>query len=110
MAYDLDIYKGTSFSLSLTLKDSEGTPIDLTNYNVSGFLKYRPSDTGKLCNLNPTKTNAPSGIVSLSISYATTADLPCGYGFYDIQIHNTGTDIVTRVLDGKANIYPEYSY
>jgi hypothetical protein len=110
MAYDFDIYKGTTFSLSLTLKDSNGTPINLSGYNVSGFLKYRPSDTDKLCDLNPIKTNPASGIVTLTISYNTTATLPCGHGFYDIQIHNTGTDIVTRVLDGKANIYPEFTY
>jgi len=110
MAYDLDIYKGTTFALSLTLKDSSDAIINLSGYEVSGFLKYRYSDSGKLCDLNVVKTSPASGIVTLTIPYTGTAILPVGYGWYDIQIRETGTDVITRAQDGKASIFPEATY
>lgn len=110
MAYDLNIYKGTTFSLSLTLKDSDSVAINLSGYNVSGFLRYQISDANKLCDLNLVKTTPESGIVTSTIHYTGTAALPAGYGFYDIQIFNAETNVITRVLDGKAIIHPEITY
>lgn len=111
MAYDIEIYKGSTFTLGLTLRDTAGVPIDLTSYNVSGFLKYRYSDSNKLVSLNASKT-APfaSGIVSLSIPSSGTESLPVGYAFYDIEIYHTGLETVDKVLVGKASIYPEVTY
>ena len=109
-SYDLEIYKGTTYTLSLTLKDDAGAIIDLSYYLVSGFLKQRYSDTGKLINLSPTVTVPTSGIISLNISDIGTASLSPGYAFYDIQIKNTGTLVVSTALAGKASIYPEITY
>jgi hypothetical protein len=108
--YDFDIYKGATLSLTLTLKDSNDTAIDLTPYNVSGYLKYKHSDANKLCDLNPVKTTPTSGIITLTIPATGTAVLPCGYGFYDIELHHTGNGMVLKVLNGKTLIYPEVTY
>ena len=110
MAYDFDIYKGTTFSLSLTLKDSDSVAINLSGYSVSGFLRYNYGSSGKLCDLNAVKTTPASGIVTLTVVPSGTAALPCGYAFYDLQILNTGDGVITRVLDGKASIHPEVTY
>jgi hypothetical protein len=108
MAYDLDIYQGETFTLSLTLKDSAGVPIDLTNYEVSGVLKSRFGDTAVLTNLNPIKAIPyTSGVIGLSISYTGTTVLPVGYAFYDIETFQTISGVVSKVLRGKASIYPE---
>ena len=108
--YDLNIYQGSSFALSLTLKDSCGSPINLSGYEgLSGFIKYRYSDSGKLADLNPTKlTPYTSGKISLSISADVTSSLPVTVAVYDIETYS-GIN-VQKVLAGRANIFPQATY
>lgn len=108
--YDLSIYQGATFSLSLTVRDSDSVAINLSNSLISGYLKTYYSNTGKLTDLNVQISNASSGIISMSIPASITASLPINYAFYDVEALNTGTLVTTRVLAGKALIYPEVTY
>ena len=110
-AYDFDIYKGSTFSLGITLRDGDGYAIDLTDYNVSGYLKYRYSDSVKLVDLGLAKI-APytSGIVTLTIPNTGTAVLPVTLARYDIEIYHTGSGTTDKILQGKVAIYPEVTY
>lgn len=110
-SYDLEIFKGETFTLSIILKDSNEVPIDLTDYNVSGYLKYKYSDSNKLIDLNIQKV-APytSGAVSLTLSSTGTEQLPVTLGFYDIEIFHTGLGETLKLLRGKASIFPEATY
>ena len=108
--YDIDIYQGQTFNLSLTLKDDQGLPISLTGQAVSGLLKTRYSDTGSLMSLGASIVSAPNGTISLNISAIDTAKLPVNYSVYDIEMIHTGNGTVTKVLAGKASIYPEVTY
>ncbi len=110
-SYNLEIYQGATFSLSLTLKDSDSVPIDLTDYNVSGYLKYRYSDVNFLVNLNSTKV-APygSGVITLTIPATGTATIPTTIAFYDIEIGHTTSGTISKVLRGSAFVYPEVTY
>ncbi len=109
-AYDLNIDRGTTFSLSMTLNDSNSAPIDLTNYQVSGFLKYQYSDSNILANLNATKIDPfTSGLISLSISATGTFALPITIGKYDINIYDTSGN-VTKVLYGNAYVNPQVTF
>lgn len=108
--YDLQIPQGQTFSLSLTLKDNNGVPINLSGFAISGYLKSKYSDTGKLADLNVAITDAANGGVSLGISATETAALPVNYAFYDIEMLNSGDNSVTKVLAGKASISPEITY
>lgn len=108
--YNLTIYKGATYSLSLTLKDSNSVPINLSGYAISGFLKTQYSNTGKLCSLNVSVADATGGIVTLGIPASGTEVLPVGYGFYDIEMLNSGNNSVTKVLAGRVSIFPEVTY
>ena len=110
-SYTLEVYKGSTFSLSVTLKDSNDTPINLTDYEVSGFLKYKYSNSAKLANLNATRlVPYTGGNISLSIVPSGTADLPVTLGVYDVEIRHTGSGIITKVLAGPVKIYPEATW
>lgn len=110
-SYDIQIYKGATFSLSVTLKDENENPIDLTNYNVSGFLKYRYSDSTALTSLNAQKLSPlESGDISLSIHATGTAVLPVTIGVYDVELFNTVSGTVSKVLRGNASIFPEVTF
>ena len=108
--FDLSIYQGQTYALSLTLRDSNSTPINLNGFAISGFIKTRFGDTSKLCDLNVAIANAPSGIVTLSIPASGTAALPVNYAFYDVEMLNSGDGSVTKVLAGKVSVFPEVTY
>jgi len=109
-SFDLSIIQGQTFTLSVTVRDINGVPIDLSGYNISGYLKTRYSDTGKLTDLNATIANGPSGIVTLSIPATGTAALPINYAFYDVEMMNPGDGTITKVLAGKASVFPEITF
>jgi hypothetical protein len=106
-SYNLAIYQGSTLALTLTLNDSAGNAINLSNYVVSGQIRNRYSSTGVLAQLTATITSAVNGQISVSLPATTTRDLPVGIGVYDIEITNTGTNYVTKPLVGKAYVYPE---
>ena len=110
-SYDLNIYKGATYSLGLTVKDTNGVPLNLSGYGISGYLKFGYSNTGRLADLNATRS-APfsGGTVNLSIPASVTESLPCGVGFYDIEIRSSGDGSVTKILRGRAEIFPETTY
>ena len=113
-SYNLIINKGITFSQNISVTGNGGNPFDLSGYALSGFLKFRYSDTGKLTSLNPSGVLPLSGgVINISIPATGTVKLPISYGFYDIQLFGTGIGIPTTVIQalyGKANIFPEVTY
>jgi hypothetical protein len=105
--YDLQIAQGTSYQLSVTLTDTYGNPIDLTYFNLSGYIKSSYGATGYLTDLNPTAITPTSGIITLSMGAAETSTLPIGINFYDIKMI-TG-DVSILALAGKAFVSPTIS-
>jgi hypothetical protein len=109
-SYDFEIKKGATFFTSITLTDNNDSPIDLTDYTVSGLLKYRFSDSTSLVSLNPAKALPyASGIINISIPANETATLPVTLARYDIELHHS-EGYVDKVLDGVVTINPEVTY
>ena len=108
--YDLEIYQGQTFALSLTVRDDAGAPMNLNGARVSGYLKARYSDSGKLADLNAVILDAVSGVVGLGITYSGTERLPVGYGFYDVEMLAPDGTTKVKILAGKASIFPEATF
>jgi len=116
--YNLDIIQGSTFSAQLTIKDSSGSRVDLTDYSVRGHLKYNYGTGVSLMDLSPTVNigatlnpatstyTAASGVIDVKLTAAQTATLPVIMGVYDIETYNNDGE-VNKVLDGKARIHPE---
>ena len=105
--YDLQIYKGASYLLSVTLTDINNTVIDLSSLNVSSYIRSNYGSTGVIANLNPQIINSTSGIITLSLGYSQTTGLPIGISFYDIKLSTGDTSILA--LAGKVYISPTIS-
>ena len=58
--YDLNITKGSSFTVRLVTQDTNGSVIDLTNWNVRGYAKIKYSEANLLVDLNPQKVSPNS--------------------------------------------------
>ena len=92
--YDLNITQGSSFTVRLVTQDTNGSVIDLTNWNVRGYAKIKYSEANLLVDLNPQKVSPNSnGFIDIQLTAATTATLPVTEGVYDIEIYdNFGKD------------------
>lgn len=105
--YDISIEQGSSFNLTLTAKDSNGTPLNLTGYNARGGVKYGYGSTGYLIDLNPTiHPSYVSGLINVSIPASGTSYLPVTKAVYDIEVFNN-SNYTFKAIRGYVNVIPE---
>lgn len=105
--YDISIEQGSSFNLSLTARDSSGSPLNLSGYNARGGIKYGFGSTGYLLNLSPTiDPSVISGIIHISLSSSQTSSLPVTRAIYDVEVY-AANDYTFKALRGYVDILPE---
>ena len=125
-SYDLNITQGSSFNIRLTTKDSIGNALNLSGYHVSGFIRNKYSDSVGLLDLDPDIVSGQSvptdstnwqndaifsGLIDVNLNASETSTLPITQALYDIEIYvNNAETNVFKILNGKANIYPEATY
>lgn len=107
MAYDISLTQGEDFNLTATLKNSDGTNMNLSGYNVRGKVKYNYGSDTYLLDLDPQIYSSASGIITVNLTAAETASLPITVAFYDIEKYTSGDNSVNKVLNGKMTICPE---
>jgi len=112
--YDINIYQGATFTLDVTVKDSEGNAKDISGYIGSGMIKIKATDTTALAEFDVNVHQDDSGMVTISLSAEDTDALPTRGTYYkeketyyyDIELHEDRGDTVIRLLQGKAYVYP----
>lgn len=110
-SYDINLTRGSDFSVRLVVKDDAGASYNLSGYTASGIIRNKYSDLNPLLDLNPTVVSGvngagyASGFIDIEISGAQTTGLPITQAVYDIEIYK-GT-YHQKVILGQANIYPE---
>lgn len=100
---NLTIDQGASFSTTTTLTDTDGNPIDLTNY--SGAAQMRKTYTSSSAVTFNVSLGGTLGTVVLSLSANATANVAAGRYVYDVELtDNTG--LVSRVFEGIVTVNP----
>jgi len=107
--YNITGYQGDHLQLTLNVKDSNGSPLNLSGYEVRGQVRTNYGATGVLLDLNPTITNSISGTISININSYISQDLPVSDHIYDIERYPSGilTGNSIKLLRGKFSILPE---
>ena len=100
---NLTVDQGTDFSSAIDVTDSDGDPVSLVCYTVAGQIRKHYNSSTKV-DFVATVSNATAGIVSLSLSAATTNAMKAGRYVYDVEIDLNGTK--TRVLEGQLEVTP----
>lgn len=102
--HDLVIYKGDYVELFVTVKDSGGTPMDLTGMTPAASIKDTYTDATPVlftCNL----TGQP-GEVRIYLSSEASSGLTVGGAIWDFQLTN-GTGQTRTYLAGDVTVYNE---
>ena len=128
--YNFTIKQGETFQTEITYKDSAGSLVDLTNYEAcmqikpnftsSAILQLSHSKdeayptagdlTGSafisVSGSQPFETDAVSGSIGLYIGYSASAQLTAGDYVYDLEILQTSSSTITRVIEGIITVRP----
>jgi hypothetical protein len=104
---NLIIDQGANFSSDVTVKDANGNAFDLTGYTTEAKLAKGYSSTRTRTSMTSViATDAASGVVALAMTAAQTAALDAERYVYDVEITETSTGTVTRVIEGLITVRP----
>ena len=102
------IEQGATFGQTLTLKDSNGSVVNLTGY-ASAEMDLRDNPESSTTILTLTTGNSgialggSAGTVTLTISATNTNNLAVGDGHYDLEITD-GSGNVYRIMEGTYSV------
>jgi len=121
--YNFTIEQGTTFQRTFKYKDSDGNPLELGNSHVRMQIRNDLADnTGSFLNEFISGSNTSGGLFILSssvvgdttvdqftlfISASTTTSMSFDSARYDIEVENTSSGVVTRLLQGKIKLSKE---
>ena len=105
---NLSLDQGATFNSDVTVKDSNGNPFDLTGYTASAKMAkgYASTKTRKAitCIVNGDPT---TGIVTISMTADETSVCDEGRYVYDLEILQTSSSTITRVIEGIITVRPQ---
>lgn len=108
---DITIEQGATFTLNITWKAADGTPIDLTGYTAKMQARWKYTDSSPLVTFttadNTITLGGVLGTISINGLANITGLIEPKYGVYDLELTKTSTGTVTRLLQGRAMISPE---
>ena len=95
----ITVIRGDTPTISVVVKDSTGTVVDLTNYMMKITVKRSTADTDVNAVIGPvTMTiSTPTNGTGTATLTTTHTNLPPRKYFYDVQINNSSTDVHTVV-------------
>jgi hypothetical protein len=107
--YNITGYQGDYIQLTLNIKDSSGSAINLDGYEIRGQVRPSYGWSGVLLDLNPLITSGTNGIVKININSYISQYIPVGEHIYDIERYPSGilTGNSIKLMRGKFSILPE---
>jgi hypothetical protein len=105
--YDIIIEQGSTWSLTIYLKDKNKLPIDLTGYSAKCQIR-KPPPAEDLVLAEPTAVilDPPkNGTLVLKLEADVTSELTFLQGNYDVVLRS-GTGEIARLMQGKAKVSP----
>lgn len=97
------IDQGTTFSLTITLTNDDGSAKDLTSYTVAAQMR-KSYYTNTYTSFTTSKVDL-TGEVTMSLTASQTSDLKAGRYVYDLEI--TSSTETLRILEGIVTVTPE---
>jgi len=107
---NLTVDQGTSFTSDVTVKDANGNAFDLSGYTANAKMAKGFASTRTRTTISTTvAADATTGVVTLSLSSTVTAGLDAERYVYDLEITQTSSGNVTRVIEGIITVRPQVS-
>jgi len=105
--YNINYIKGDTLNVPLIAKNDLGNIIDLSSYSLRGSAKYRYSSVNSILDFDIIVTNASQGLFSIYLAAEDSFNFPIVEALYDIELYDENDSFVTKIYQGKFNIFPE---
>lgn len=112
VSYNIVIDQGADFFIDINYDNPNGTPVNLTGYSSAMQVRSLPNSPDAVLSL----TSAPNGgititpltgLVSVHATATQTRAIDEGTYYYDLEITETATGVVTRLIQGQAIVSAE---
>jgi hypothetical protein len=103
---NLIIDQGSDFNSTITVEDTIGNALDLTNYTVRGQVRKTYTSTTSYPFACSKLTSQGQGKIKIELTPDQTASMRPGRFVYDVEIvHSTGIPTI-RVVEGQVTVTP----
>jgi hypothetical protein len=99
---NLVIEQDADFSTTFSLKRTDGSPLDLTNYNIISKMRKWSESEGFVSFATTYNANPTQGKLTISLNSNQTGIITAGRYNYDILITNTTNNITTKSITGQV--------
>lgn len=98
------IDQGADFLTTIDMLDDNGAPVNLTGYPGSAQMrKHYSSSTAYNFNVSIASN---TGVVTLTMSAAATANIAAGRYVYDCELRDTVSNTTSRIVEGIVTVTP----
>lgn len=101
---NLVIEQGSDFDVDFTIRNDDGTALNLTDYDAECVLKKHPTSTTSYPFV-VTFVDRIAGEITVSMASTVTQTLKEGRHMYDVLL-TSGTGTKTRVIQGNILVNP----
>lgn len=104
---ELSMDQGATFSTTITLtNDTTNEALNLSGYLIQSQMRYSYYAANASATLNCTIANASTGLVSIGLDAANTANIKPSRYVFDVKT-TSPANVVNRVLEGIITVYPQ---
>lgn len=103
---NISVDQGSDYTLTLAVKDDDGSSTDLTTYSANA--KFKKSYGSAQTHLFTTQvTDASTGQLKITLPAETSSNVEYGRYVYDITIDSISLDVTKRIQEGILIIRPK---
>ena len=104
--YDIVIDQGSDFAIQIQI-EQDGSNVNLSTHSARAQLRPTPTSSTLTETFTCTVTNATQGKLTMSLTNSATANISAGKYYYDLELVNSSSSTVTRLIEGVARVTPE---
>ena len=104
---NITIDQDCDFTETLTVKDSTGTVVDLSNETITSTMRKTYS-SATAYSFTTAKVSATDGTCTITLTDAVTTNLEVGRYVWDLTT-NDSSGLITRRIEGRATVTPSVS-
>ncbi len=105
-SFDIEVEQGGNYSVSL-IASGNNAALNLSNYGISGQVRYQYGSTGILLDLGANVTTGAAGAFTLTLD-SNDLNLPFGRFLYDMEAYS-GVQVY-KLYKGNFDVLPEVTF
>ena len=102
---NISIDQGSDFTSTVTVEGSDGIVFNLTGYTARGQIRKSYTSTTSV-NFSASINSPTQGTIQLTLTSAQTGAMKAGRYLYDVEVVQTSTGKVIRVVEGQVEVNP----